>query len=52
MKTKRKIWLGVGAFVVAGAGATDAGPLVGGQFPDLSAPTGLVTDTAVPRPAG
>jgi hypothetical protein len=52
MKTKRKIWLGVGAFVVAGAGATGAGPLVGGQFPDLSAPTGLVTDTAVPRTAG
>ena len=52
MKTKRKIWLGVGAFVVAGAGATGAGPLTGGQVPDLSASTGVVTDTAIPRTAG
>jgi hypothetical protein len=52
MKTKRKIWLGVGAFVVAGAGATGAGPIDGGRVPDLSSPTGLVTDTAIPRTAG
>src|SRR5262245_28781742 len=37
MKTKRKIWLGVGAFVIAGAGAAGvAGP--------LAAPTTLVPD--------
>jgi hypothetical protein len=52
MKTKRKIWLGVGAFVVAGAGATGAGPLDGVRVLDLSAPTGLVTDTAIPRTGG
>jgi len=53
MKTKRKIWLGVGAFVIAGAGAAGAaGP--------LAAPTTLVpdelpgttTDTAIQLTAG
>src|SRR5262245_45877194 len=52
MKTKRKIWLGVGAFVVAGAGATGAAPLIGGKVPDLGDPTGLIAETAVPRTAG
>ncbi len=54
MKTKRKIWLGVGAFVVAGASATGAAPLTGGKVPDLRATTDLVTDAAIPRssPAG
>ncbi len=53
MKTKRKkrkIWLGVGAFVVAGASAPGAaGPLAGNNVPGLLALTDVVTDTAVPR---
>src|SRR6266851_3686618 len=49
-RTKRKIWLGVGAFVVAGASAPGAaGPLAGNNVPGLLALTDVVTDTAVPR---
>src|SRR6266849_4984061 len=46
MKTKSKIWLGVGAFVVVGTGA--AGPLAGGMASGLSEPTNSTADTAVP----
>jgi hypothetical protein len=48
MKTNRKIWLGVGAFVVAGANATNAGLLVSGKVPDLRDPRGPIADTATP----
>jgi hypothetical protein len=48
MKAKRKIWIGVGAFVVAGAGAAGAaGPLVA-QTPVLSTLPGMPTETAIP----
>jgi hypothetical protein len=51
MKSKRKIWLGVGAFVVAGTSAASAaGPLMSEKIPGLRASSGLVTETAVPRP--
>src|SRR5262245_1011588 len=53
MKTKRKIWLGVGAFVIAGAGAAGAADplaapttLVPGELP------GAATETAIPLTAG
>ena len=54
MKTNCKIWLGVGAFVVAGASATsssptDAGRLVSGLVPDFREPRGLIADTEIPR---
>jgi hypothetical protein len=53
MKTKRKnrkIWLGVGAFVVVGATAPGAaGPLAGNDVTDLRALTDVVTDTAISR---
>jgi hypothetical protein len=56
MKTKRKkrkarkVWLGVGAFVVAGTSAPGvAGSLAGHDVPSLRALT-VVTDTAIPRP--
>src|SRR5262249_37328626 len=50
MKTKRKIWLGVGAFVIAGAGAAGAaGPLAA---PTTRVPddllAGTATETAIP----
>jgi hypothetical protein len=50
MKMKSKIWLGVGAFVVAGTGAMGA-PLVADMpsINGLRAPSGLATDTAIPR---
>lgn len=54
MKSKRKIWLGVGAFVVAGSGAVAAAGLAA----DLPSMTGLqptagrFTDTAIPKSAG
>src|SRR5436190_20885133 len=54
MKTKSKIWLGVGAFVVAGTSAM-GGPLVAETpaIKGLRAPSGLATATAIPRaPAG
>ena len=50
MKTKRKIWLGVGAFVVAGTGAIGA-PLAA-EMPSIDgfrSSSGLATDTAIPR---
>jgi hypothetical protein len=49
MKTKSKVWLGVGAFVVAGTGAV-SGPLVA-ETPvvnSLHASYGPATDTAIP----
>ena len=56
MKTKSKIWLGVGAFVVAGTGAVGAGGSSQAQTPllaGLSTARGAITDTAIPRaPAG
>jgi hypothetical protein len=55
MKTKRKIWVGVGAFVVAGAGAAGAagaaGPLAA-PTPVLSTLPGMPTETAIPITAG
>jgi hypothetical protein len=51
MKVKTKIWLGVGAFAVAGAAGTSgiAGPLVAG----VRLPPALLTDAALRRaPAG
>ena len=50
MKTKRKIWLGVGAFVVAGTGAISA-PLAA-EMPSIDSfrsSSSLATDTAIPR---
>jgi hypothetical protein len=53
LKTATKIWLGVGAFVVAGAGAVSAQPnadganVAGGPMPiDAQAPASLHTDTS------
>jgi hypothetical protein len=48
MRTKSKIWFGVGAFVVIGTGATGGGPLAetAPGAPALRAPT---TETAIPR---
>lgn len=49
MKTKRKVWLGIGAFVVAGAGASAVGPPAAAQTGlALSAPPGPPTETATP----
>ena len=49
MKTKRKIWLGVGAFVVAGGSAANAiGPFAGERGAELRSP--VVTETVIPRP--
>jgi hypothetical protein len=48
MKTRRKIWFGVGAAVVVGAGATGAAAPVAVQTTTVSAPGGLPTDTAIP----
>jgi hypothetical protein len=51
MKTKSKIWLGVGAFVVVGSGAVGAGALEPAATVALRRlPSGLVTDTAIPQP--
>ena len=53
MKTKGKIWLGVGAFVVAGTGAMGAGGPPAAQVTGLPAPLGAMSDTAIPRvPSG
>jgi hypothetical protein len=46
MKTKSKIWLGVGAFVVVGAGAVD--PLGAQTAAGLSAPTESKSSAAAP----
>jgi hypothetical protein len=54
MTTRTKIWLGVGAFVLAGSGAVSAHEphaVVSSVPQDVRAP-GLTTDTAVPRAAG
>jgi hypothetical protein len=51
MRKKSKIWLGVGAFVVAGtAAASAAGPLPAEGLSGLRSPPALPTDTAIPRP--
>src|SRR5262245_17776534 len=51
--TRRKIWLGIGAFVMAGASTSGiAGPLAGRDVPDLRAPNIFSTDTAIPSTAG
>jgi len=54
MKTKSKIWFGVGAFVVAGAGAAGAaGSLAPLTAPIPGRPDGTITERAIPRaPAG
>jgi hypothetical protein len=54
MKSKSKIWLGVGAFVVVGTGAVGAGGAGPKAASNLrSAPPRHATDTAIPRiPAG
>ncbi len=49
MQTKRKIWLGIGAFVVVGAGAAGAvGPLAARTGLTQSVPPGLPAETANP----
>jgi hypothetical protein len=52
MKTKRKIWVGVGAFVVAGAGAAGAAGPLAAPTPVLSTLPGMPTETAIPITAG
>src|SRR5215475_11032764 len=53
MKTRRKIWFGVGAAVVVGAGTTGVAAPVAAQTTAVSAPRVLPTDTAIPlRPGG
>ena len=50
MKTKSKIWLGVGAFVVVGTGPTSVAGLRAAETASgLSTLPGLITDTAIPR---
>jgi hypothetical protein len=53
MKSKTKIWLGVGAVVVAGGTTAFAGSAVPGAtaITDLRTPQGTQADTAVPRHA-
>src|SRR5262249_43073275 len=51
MKTTRKIWLGVGAVVVAGTGAAGALAHDTGTTSGLRARS-FVTDTAIPQPPG
>jgi hypothetical protein len=48
MRTKSKIWLGVGAFVVIGTGAAGSGPLAEGA-PGAHALRAPSTETAIPR---
>jgi hypothetical protein len=48
MKTRRKIWFGVGAAVVVGAGTTGVVAPVAAQTTAVSAPRVLPTDTAIP----
>jgi hypothetical protein len=61
MNSKRKIWLGVGAFMVAGTGAIGPGVALPAEAPaeasakaflGLRLPSGLATATAIPRAAG
>jgi hypothetical protein len=53
MKTRRKIWFGVGAAVVVGAGATGVAAPVVAQTTTVNVPGALPTDTAIPlRPGG
>src|SRR2546425_13081302 len=47
MRTKSKIWLGVGAFVVIGAGASGGGALVAEPAPGPSLLRAPTTDTAI-----
>src|SRR5258708_1408026 len=49
MKTKSKVWLGVGAFVVIGTGATGGRLLAAGTAPGVSAPRAPTTETAIAR---
>jgi hypothetical protein len=50
MKSKSKIWLGVGAFVVVGTGAVGAGGVLPTPAPgERGSPAALPTDTAIPR---
>src|SRR5438128_1222638 len=53
MKSKSKVWLGIGVFVVAGSGAVGAGaPLVLETAAVRGLQTRSATDTAIPRSAG
>src|SRR5438132_11602146 len=53
MKSKSKVWLGIGVFVVAGSGAVGAGaPLVLDTAAVRGLQTRSATDTAIPRAAG
>jgi hypothetical protein len=49
MKTTSKVWLGVGAFVVIGTGATGGGLLAAATAPGVNAPRAPTTQTAIPR---
>jgi hypothetical protein len=48
MRTKSKIWLGVGAFAVVGAGAVGAGGVLAETGPGVRALATPATDTAIP----
>ena len=51
MKTNQKIWLGVGTFVMVGAGAVGgSGPLPADALPRIGPLASLVSGTAIPRP--
>ncbi len=53
MRSKSKIWLGVGAFVVAGTGAISAGVPLPADAPATGMrELGFTTDTAIPRAVG
>ncbi len=49
MKSTTKVWIGVGAFVVAGSG-TAIGPHSAGMASESRAHGKFITDTAIPRP--
>jgi hypothetical protein len=50
MNATRKIWMGVGAFVIVGTGAIDASSALFASTPsDVSAKSSLATSTAMPR---
>jgi hypothetical protein len=50
MKSKTRLWFGVGAFVVAGTGAMTGGPLA--KAASAGVAPRFATDTAIPRSAG
>jgi hypothetical protein len=49
MRTKNKIWLGVGAFVIAGSGATGGALHAADSAPGVGALRAPASETAIPR---